>query len=132
MRSAFEVYIQDIPQILSKLDGKEYPEIYRYLSGLKEQFPSELTAGEMAEDLLLGDRSKDLPSFLIEYITELLTVAGEEGEAEAWNALGAQYYGGSRGFEQNFEKAVNYYKMAAEKGERQAQENLGYCYYYGR
>jgi TPR repeat protein len=24
------------------------------------------------------------------------------------------------------------YNMAAENGNRQAQENLGYCYYYGR
>ena len=48
------------------------------------------------------------------------------------NNLGAHYYSGDRGFEQNFEKAVNLYKMAAENGNRQAQENLGYCYYYGR
>ena len=34
--------------------------------------------------------------------------------------------------EQSFGKAVECYKLAAEKGSRQAQENLGYCYYYGR
>lgn len=132
MRSAFEVYIQDIPQILSRLEGKEYPEIFRYLSGLKEQFPPELTAVEMAEDLLLADRDKDLPSFLIDYITELLTIAGEEGNEEAWNTLGAHYYGGARGFEQNFSRAIELYHKAAANGSRQAQENLGYCYYYGR
>ena len=54
------------------------------------------------------------------------------GNADAMNDLGALYYDGSRGFEQSFEKAVRYYSMAAENGSRQAQENLGYCYYYGR
>ena len=29
-------------------------------------------------------------------------------------------------------KAMELYNMAAENGNRQAQENLGYCYYYGR
>ena len=48
------------------------------------------------------------------------------------NNLGAHYYGGGRGFEQNFGKAMELYNMAAENGNRQAQENLGYCYYYGR
>ena len=48
------------------------------------------------------------------------------------NDLGAQYYDGSRGFDQDFSKAVECYKLAAENGSRQAQENLGYCYYYGR
>ena len=48
------------------------------------------------------------------------------------NNLGARYYEGSRGFEQNFRKAVELYSMAAENGNRLAQENLGYCYYYGR
>ena len=27
---------------------------------------------------------------------------------------------------------MHYYHLAAEHGSRQAQENLGYCYYYGR
>lgn len=48
------------------------------------------------------------------------------------NDLGTRYYCGDRGFEQDFGKTVRYYDMAAECGNRQAQENLGYRYYYGR
>lgn len=132
MQSAFDLYIQEIPQLLSQLDGKEYPELHATLSALAIQFPQELTARDLAEELLLRDHSKDLPYFLVHYITELLTIAGEEGDADAWNSLGAQYYGGYRGFEQNFTKAIELYQKAAANGSRQAQENLGYCYYYGR
>ena len=32
----------------------------------------------------------------------------------------------------DYAQAVKYYTMADEHGERQATENLGYCYYYGR
>ena len=53
-------------------------------------------------------------------------------DADAMNDLGAQYYDGARGFEQSYVKAVECYERAAEKGSRQAQENLGYCHYYGR
>ena len=130
--NAFDMYIQEIPELLSRLDGKAFPEVHACLSALLEQFPEEMTAFEMANTLLLCDRSRDLPEFLISYITELFIISGEEGNADAWNNLGAQYYEGCRGFEQDFAKALKYYQIAAEQGSRQAQENLGYCYYYGR
>lgn len=132
MRSAFEVYIQEIPEILSMLSVFEYPETYGFLSGISEEFPDEMTPYDLAETLLLSDRNRELPSYLIDYITDLLTISGEEGNEEAWNTLGAHYYGGTRGFEQNFSKAMDLYRKAASMGSRQAQENLGYCYYYGR
>ena len=34
--------------------------------------------------------------------------------------------------EQGYKKAAHYYDMADKEGDRQATENLGYIYYYGR
>ncbi len=76
------------------------------------------------------DQPKRFPGCLIDLITGLFEMEIDNGNADAMNDLGSQYYDGNRGFEQSFEKAVRYYKMAAENGSRQAQENLGYCYYY--
>jgi TPR repeat protein len=87
---------------------------------------------EIANRLLMYDKPKPLPQIIIDFIEQLFNLAFESGNVEAMNDLGAQYYDGSRGFEQDFSKAVECYKLAAEKGSRQAQENLGYCYYHGR
>ena len=86
----------------------------------------------IANAILTMDKPVRFPGCLIDLITGLFEMEIEDGNADAMNDLGAHYYDGNRGFEQSFEKAVRYYKMAAENGSRQAQENLGYCYYYGR
>lgn len=56
----------------------------------------------------------------------------ECGNTDAMIDLGCQYYDGGRSFEQSFEKAVHFYKLAYENGNQHAAQNLGYCYYYGR
>lgn len=130
--SAFDMYIQEIQEILAMLDGTEYPETHGFLTSLVQHFPEGMLPREMAENLLMCDRTTEMPEYLVNYTADLLTIGGEEGDAEAWNSLGAQYYGGYRGFEQNFSRAMELYHKAAANGSRQAQENLGYCYYYGR
>lgn len=45
--------------------------------------------------------------------------------------LESLYYTGRIGV-QDYTKAMHYYEIAANGGDRQAQKNLGYCYYYGR
>jgi len=82
--------------------------------------------------MLLCDRPDDFPLEVLETIESLFKAAFAAGNADAMNDLGAQYYDGSRGFDQDFTEAVACYRLAAQKGSRQAQENLGYCYYYGR
>jgi len=81
----------------------------------------------IASRLMECDKPKDLPPFVIEYITALYGIEISEGNHHAMNNLGAHYYGGGRGSEQSFSKAMELYNMAAENGNRQAQENLGYC-----
>ena len=115
--------------ILSILDRDNYPETYMELTRTLEQPVSEYL---LANQLLDCDKPKELPQYLVTFIMELFESEIEQGNPDAMNDLGARYYCGDRGFEQDFSKAVEYYQMAAQHGNRQAQENLGYCYYYGR
>lgn len=123
----------EVGKLFTMLNADEYPEVYAYLAnimdedGLVNEDPY-----DMATNLIQCDKPLDFPEYLIDFITERYEEEIEDGNQHAMNNLGAQYYDGSRGFEQSFEKAVHYYNMAAENGSRQAQENLGYCYYYAR
>ena len=123
----------EIRKVLDSIDSKEYPEISGFLEEILEE--EELEDDEMfdiANTVAELDAPKPFPPEVIEFITMLYEWEIDKGNAAAMNNLGSQYYDGNRGFEQSFSKAVELYKMAAENGDRQAQENLGYCYYYGR
>ena len=125
--------LSEIQNVFTKVNRNEYPETSRYLSTLLEEPADEdNTPYEIANAILQMDIPKQFPDYIITFITGMFELEIADGNADAMNDLGAQYYDGSRGFEQSFEKAVHFYKMAAGKGNRQAQENLGYCYYYGR
>ena len=126
--------IAGVEKIRFRLDNNdEFPEIREFLdrlclSGELKNMSPFLIAGKVA-DL---DMPKIFPDFLISFIEQMYEIEIEEGNADAMNDLGSLYYGGDRGFPQDFDKAVRYYTMAAEHGCRVSQENLGYCYYYGR
>ena len=127
-----EKLISCIEDTLTILDAEEAPESHKFLSALICEDLEEPDPFVIANTLLTSDEPGSLPAVLRGLIEELFTAAYDSGNADAMNDLGAQYYDGSRGFGQDFAKAVDCYRLAAEKGSRQAQENLGYCYYYGR
>lgn len=123
----------EVQSVLAMLNASELPGVYGYLASLPGA-DNDVTAPPytIANTVLGLDKPEPFPGFLIDFITDMFQFEIAEGNDNAMNDLGAQYYDGSRGFEQSFEKAIHYYKMAADRGNRQAQENLGYCYYYGR
>ena len=128
----YEIF-DEIQKVLNILDADELPEVHKYFATIIDEEENVLEEPyEIANQLLLCDRPEPLPAVVRDLIIELFQVAFENGNADAMNDLGAQYYDGSRGFEQDFSKSVYYYDLAAQNGSRQAQENLGYCYYYGR
>lgn len=124
--------LNELQTIYSLLNAEEMPETHRYLDYLLSEEDFDDSPERIAVKLSETDEPEPLPGFVIDFITEVLECEIENGNADAMNDLGAMYYDGHRGFEQSFEKAVYYYDMAAANGNRAAQENLGYCYYYGR
>ncbi len=115
------------------LDEEEFPEVCRVID--EELEVIDLPIGEaprIASRIMECDKPKQFPQELIDFVKGLYEIGIAAGDAGAMNDLGDQYYDGHRGFEQSFSKAVELYKKAAANGDRQAQENLGYCYYYGR
>jgi TPR repeat protein len=123
----------EVQGMIAMLDASELPDVYNYLNGLQDENGAVDTAPLVIANTLMGlDKPTVFPEFLIGFVEDMYQLEIAEGNDDAMNDLGAQYYDGSRGFEQSFDKAVMYYKMAAAKGNRPAQENLGYCYYYGR
>lgn len=60
---------------------------------------------------------------------EASPAAGPE-DAAAQYALGECYYHGKT-LEQNYEEAVKWFRLAADKGYADAQHALGICYYFG-
>ena len=61
---------------------------------------------------------------------ERLRIKAEKGDAQAQADLGLIYERGD-GVEQNWKKAINLYRKAAEQDHQWAQTQLGICYYYG-
>ena len=123
----------EIMNFCAILDADELPELHEYFASIiTEENVVAQSSYEIAGRILQCDKDEDLPEIVRDFVIELLEDSFNDGNADAANDLGAKYYGGNRGFEQNFSKAVYYYNLAAENGSRQAQENLGYCYYYGR
>jgi hypothetical protein len=55
---------------------------------------------------------------------------GEQGDAETQATIGFAYYNG-QGIEKDFEKAAEWFRMAAEQGHAVAQHNLGFMYLMG-
>ena len=128
----YEIY-DALQDLITVLGADEYPELHAYLASImREDGGTDEDPYEIANRILLCDRPDDFPECVLSCIEELFADAFQKGNPDGMNDLGAQYYDGSRGFEQDFTKSVNCYKLAAENGSRQAQENLGYCYYYGR
>ena len=123
----------EVQSVLGMLNADKQPGVYGYLASLPGADNAVSAQPYVIANTVLGlDKPEPFPGFLIDFITDMFQFEIAEGNDSAMNDLGAQYYSGNRGFEQSFEKAVHYYQMAADRGNRQAQENLGYCYYYGR
>ena len=130
---AFELY-NLLQYMITLIDPDPYPELLDYCAEIMNEDECTVTEDpcEIANRFFELDEPADLPSEVIDTAIELYKAAFEAGDADAMNDLGARFYDGTRGFEQDYSKAVECYTLAAKNGSRLAQENLGYCYYYGR
>ena len=120
-------------RIVDTIDRVKYPDTIHLLEGVLDSGElMNVDVCSLTAALKKCDKPDPLPGCITDYMVELYEIGIAEGNPDAMNDLGAMYYCGTRGFEQNYGKAVYYYEMAMENGSRQARENLGYCYYYGR
>lgn len=93
--------------------------------------PSEEQLRLVADKLLEADSTEEMLPGAAQFVEFVLSDAAEAGDGDAANDLGTFFYNG-RGGVQDYEKAAQFYELAAKNGCRQAVENLGYIYYYGR
>ena len=127
----FEVVKERVVSILKTFDREKYPETCYQL----EYFISDEYWYDICDfwgDIMESDKKYPLESNVAKLIEEILLDEIKENNHNAMCDLGSLYYNGRLNGVKDYEKAVYYYEMSAKYGNRQAQENLGYCYYYGR
>ena len=112
-----------LDEIREQLDPDEFPETVACLDNLQDEDFGGLY--ELASELVNCDKTKEMPQFLFDFIVFLYKECIEGGDDRAMCDLGALYYMGRNGHV-DFGEAFRYYEMAADKGNRQAHENLGY------
>ncbi|HEY9789973.1 MAG TPA: SEL1-like repeat protein [Candidatus Obscuribacterales bacterium] len=60
-----------------------------------------------------------------------LEAAAQNGYVDALWVLGVRYFRGGNGVPRDFKQAAFYFKQAADKGQVQAANDLGFCYQHG-
>lgn len=63
---------------------------------------------------------------------EQMEQAANQGDAEAQNNLGSEYFFEAMGTHQNYDKAFKWFTKAANQGNASSQYMLGLMYYDGR
>ncbi|MBO4355449.1 MAG: sel1 repeat family protein [Clostridia bacterium] len=131
-KNDFDRFIELARDARETLDESIYPATFEILCDLENSEISDFSAYIASVNLTEADKPLPFTEKVKRLVSELLEYEISTGNPDAMNDLGALFYEGTRGFGQNFSDAVRYYEMAVKNGSRQAQENLGYCYYYGR
>ncbi len=124
-----EILREKLLELSKVVDYGEYPQTADMISTMLSGYPDD--DFDVACALEQCDKTTTLHPSVASFIEEVLLNKIESQSFESANLLGVLYYSGRIG-EQNYEKAVKYYSLAAQWGSAVASENLGYCYYYGR
>lgn len=127
-----QVLFEKLSKIYENIDKEKYKEISNIIDYYVLNQENLLSnAFELATMLHNADKVDILPKQVSEFLFEVYFEEIKNNNARAMTNIGALFYTGRCG-EQNYIKAIKYYKTADKLGEPQATENLGYCYYYGR
>ena len=118
-----------INKLIEQIDSDQYPEIVNTLD--LYQYDDEIDQYQLATELYDCDSKKPFPKEVARFIEDIYLDEIVNNNFAAACDLGSLYYTGRIGI-QDYTEAMYYYTIAANGGNRQAQENLGYCYYYGR
>ena len=119
-------------ELLDWLDADTFPQSRSACDWIIQSNGEAEMAQKYADLLAASDGRQELPNRVDDFIIALYETEITRTESStAMLNLGAFYYTG-RCREPDYEKALEYYRMAADRGEIIALENIGYCYYYGR
>ena len=113
-----ELYTR-LKNILSEISEEDYPEIYNIIEN-ELDFSDEAVYEEaynIAGELHEADGTKILPECVADFIIDVYTDELNSGNVNAACDIGSLYYTGRAG-EQNYKKAVEYYKMDPVKRTR--------------
>lgn len=126
----YELIENRVKEILETIDKEKYPQTFNTLDAYMVAWYDNLW--DFWANIMESDKKYPLEPNVAKLIEEILLDEIKVNNHNAMCDLGALYYNGRLNGVKNYEKAVYYYEMAAKFGNRQAQENLGYCYYHGR
>lgn len=126
----YELVEKRVKELLEVVDKEKYPETYNSLEAFVDAWFEDLCYfwGNVME----SDKKSPLEPNVAKLIEEILLDEIKENNHNAMCDLGSLYYNGRLNGVKDYKKAVYYYEMSAKLGNRQATENLGYCYYHGR
>ncbi len=125
-----ELLGQKVNELLDVVNKEKYPETVTVLENFIDCWYMDIY--EFFTDIIERDKKYPLEKNIAKLVEEFLLEEIKEENDNAMCDLGALYYTGRLTGEKDYKKAVYYYEMSAKLGNRQAIENLGYCYYYGR
>lgn len=132
MTNQTELEAQAMEWVQTMLDSDMEPEFKEIIEDVEPEDMSDVeSVYELAMYFAFYDQARPVPPQAVDFVLWACRLAIQEEISEAMLNLGVLYYTGRLG-EQDFAKAVEYYKMAYAHGEWIACQNLGYCYYYGR
>ena len=127
----YETLLKKANDLLNTIDKAKYPETFDTLDYLVNHDFYQ-TAEHAWPLLIVCDKNYPIEPGVAKLLNQILLDEIENGNGDAMCDLGALYYTGRLTGKIDYKKAVHYYEMAVKHGSRQATENLGYCYYYGR
>lgn len=119
---------------LKELVKKDIPEEYRAWADDGITYVDRYPAADVQDypnSIFNYMKKEPMPSAVRELVEGILLQGIDEGSNVAACNLGSLYYTGMIG-EQSYTKAKEYYGIAAENGDYDALENLGFCYYYAK
>ena len=130
--NAFELF-DKLTMVLDQISPDKEPEYYCTITSCIDWDTNSVfdEPMEIATRLVRINERGVMPELIAQLVVDIYEEEIAQGNHIAACDMATLYYTGHHG-EQNFAKAVEYYKLAADAGNEMAQECLGYCYYYGR
>ncbi len=115
--------------LLYNKDSNEYESTNKGLFSIYKKLAEQ---GNPASQYMLGLMySRDDGKLNLIKSIHYYKLAADQGHVIAQRSLGCRFYRGGNGVEVDYQKAFYYLQLAANKGDRYAQQFLGYMYQHG-